>query len=413
MKVLYFIVGWLIPLPIFYDLILGIVLLQKAVDPDYFIGFLAPVPIAIFSLALLGLFSLLAGKFREPLYKGRRNDLRFAVVLSGIFFVLALSSLDILRVISLAFPFGALIFVYLYSRTTTLFTYSIKGYFFSLASMITAHVISIVFFDFNYSGQVTNYMLFSSIFGNKIYQAAISYSAVLSFFACMLIAAGFAAKRISSRVMFITLAILVYVILGYGARKAVLLDLFVLFMVFTVISLPRLLMHMRIRKDTLRAFLMIGVLMIYLLYYTAFSERLLSYAQVVAQRGGAYETFWQDMSNASVIEVFFGHGGGWGGYSNIFIELIYRLGVMGFMLFVASFILSMKFVGTSVLLHFTTAKQAVRMDYHLKVWVVFLVLSMMASNSINMNLQLPYYVVNILFVSLAYLYWTREGVVGR
>ena len=183
MKVLYFIVGCLIPLPIFYDLILGTVLLQKAVDPDYFIGFLAPVPIAIFSLALLGLFSLLAGKFREPLNKGRRNDLWLAVILSGIFFVLALSSLDMLRVISLAFPFGALIFVHLYSRTKTLFTYSIKGYIFSTALMIISHVISIVFFDFNYSGQVTSHMLFSSIFGNKIYQAVISYSAVLSFIA--------------------------------------------------------------------------------------------------------------------------------------------------------------------------------------------------------------------------------------
>ena len=413
MKVLYFIVGCLIPLPIFYDLILGTVLLQKAVDPDYFIGFLAPVPIAIFSLALLGLFSLLAGKFREPLNKGRRNDLWLAVILSGIFFVLALSSLDMLRVISLAFPFGALIFVHLYSRTKTLFTYSIKGYIFSTALMIISHVISIVFFDFNYSGQVTSHMLFSSIFGNKIYQAGISYSAVLSFIACTLIVAGVAAKGVSSRVMFITLAILVYVILGYGARKAVLLDLSLLVVAFTLISLPRLLMHMRIRKYTLGAFLLISALMIYLVYYSAFSERVISYAESVTQRGGAYEVFWQNMSNASVIEVFFGHGGGWGGYSNIFVELIYRLGVIGFMLFVVSFILSLKFVGTSLQLHFITAKQTKRMDYHLKVWVMFLVLSMLASNIINMNLQLPYYVVNILFVSLVYLYWNREGVVAR
>jgi len=413
MRVLYFIFGCLVPLPIFYDLILGTFLVQKAIENEYFIGFPAPVPIGIFAVILLGLFSLLAAKFKQPQYKGMRIDLWGAVLLSTIFFILAFSSLNILRVISLAFPFGAMIFVYLYSRTTMLFNYSIKGYIFALASLILSHIISIIFFDFGSSELVNDAMLFSSIFGNSIYQAAISYSAVLSFFACTLIVIGCAAKRISLQVTFITLAILVYVILGYGARKAVLLDLFVLFMVFTLVSFPSLLARLQIHKITIRAVFIIGLAMVYLIIYSAFSERELDYAYAVAQRGGAYEVFWQSMSNSSVIEFFFGHGGNWGGYSNIFLELIYRLGVMGFMLFMLSFILLMKFVGTSVLLNFTADKQSIRMDYHLKVWVVFLVLSLVTSNSINMNLQLPYYVLNILFVSLAYLHWIRKGVVRR
>jgi len=413
MKVLYFIVGCLIPLPIFYDLILGTVLAQKALENQYFIGFPAPVPIGIFSVMLLGLFSLLAAKFKQPQYRGMSFDFWGAVLLGSIFLVLAWSSLDIFRVISLVFPFGAMIFVYLYSRTTILFTYSIKGYIFGSVLLITSHVISIVFFDLGSGAQVTSAMYFSSIFGNSIYQAGISYSAVLSFFACTLIVIGCGARRISSQAMFITLAMLVYVILGYGARKAVLLDLFVLFIVFNLISLPSLITRLRIPKITLRAFFIIGLAMIYLLYYSAFFERELSYANAVAQRGSAYEIFWLTMSKSSVIEFLFGHGGDWGGYSNIFLELIYRLGVMGLMLFMVSFILLMKFVGTSVLLHFKVDEQSARMDYPLKIWIVFLVLSMVMSNSINMNLQLPYYVLNILFVSLAYLHWTREGVFRR
>jgi len=83
-----------------------------------------------------------------------------------------------------------MIFVYLYSRTTILFTYSIKGYIFGSVLLITSHVISIVFFDLGSGAQVTSAMYFSSIFGNSIYQAGISYSAVLSFFACTLIVIG-------------------------------------------------------------------------------------------------------------------------------------------------------------------------------------------------------------------------------
>ena len=89
MRVLYFIFGCLIPLPIFYDLILGTFLVQKAIENEYFTGFPAPVPIGIFSVILLGLFSLLAAKSKQPQYRGMRIDLWGAVLLSTIFFTLA------------------------------------------------------------------------------------------------------------------------------------------------------------------------------------------------------------------------------------------------------------------------------------------------------------------------------------
>ena len=51
----------------------------------------------------------------------------------------------------------------------------------------------------------------------------------------------------------------------------------------------------------------------------------------MGQREGHYTIFYNRIIDANFLQLLFvGHGGGWGGLSNIYLEIIYRLGILGF-----------------------------------------------------------------------------------
>jgi hypothetical protein len=411
MKILYFILGAIIPLPIFLNLLTGEILILKTSLDNYLFSFGAPVPLGMFAIVLLGMLSVVVKRnsLRE---KGSKKGLIISIVLGGMFLIHALLSLDFLRVVSLILPFGAVIFVLFFYRINTLFTYSMKGYFFAMSLFVVAHALSITIYEVSEIME-NKMLLFTSFFGYAIYQALVSYSAVLSFFGCSLVILtsmpGSPMRRIGSLV----LLMMIFYILGYGARKAVLLDVFMLCISFMLVGVGGVLIRLRLQKAMLNAYVLLGVTVLYLLFFSGLAERDLSYSVAVSQRGGAYEEFWKSMLNSSVVDFVFGHGGGWGGYSNIFVELIYRLGLFGVLCYLLSLVLLLKRVGAKLLRHFVTGGYFNRIDYHFKVWFTFLVLSLLAANSVNMSLQLPYYVINIAFISLFFLQRTKEFMLVR
>ena len=409
MKAIYFIIGVLIPLPVFFNLLNGEILVQKASLDTYLTGFGAPVPIGTGAVILLGLLSLVLNRKRVKYGVNKNIELIISLVLGACFLFIAVQTIDILRVVSLVFPFAAIIFVYLYSRTEALFLYSMKGYMFSIFLLVITHAFSITLFE--ESGVENKILLFSSFYGYSIYQSLISYSAVLSFFGCTLVILFTQSDKWGERLWYLVIAILIFYILGYGARKAVLLDLFSVFLAYFMFGFVSVLINLRIHKSMIRSVLFLGGIIFYLVYYSGFAERSLSYDVAVAQRGGAYEEFFLAMANSSFFEFIFGQGGGWGGYSNIFIELLLRLGVFGILLFLISLMLLIKYVGSHFLDYFVIDGRYG--SYHFKVWLAFFMLSLVSSNTVNMNLQLPYYVLNIAFISLAFLHLTRKKSVAR
>jgi len=123
-------------------------------------------------------------------------------------------------------------------------------------------------------------------------------------------------------------------------------------------------------------------------------------------RGGAYSVFFDSMTNANLTTLLLGHGGGgaWGGFSNIFLEIIYRLGILGFLLYFIAFLAGIVIVRV----HFKYLFNFDKCNNYLSLWLWFTVLTVLFSNIFNMNLQLPYYSMNITMIILVFLHQTQN-----
>ena len=54
----------------------------------------------------------------------------------------------------------------------------------------------------------------------------------------------------------------------------------------------------------------------------------------MGQREGHSIIFYNRMVDADFTQLLFGHGGGWGGLSNIYFEMIYRLGILIYLILI-------------------------------------------------------------------------------
>jgi hypothetical protein len=399
MRFIYFLLGAVIPLPVFCDLRTGEILIQRASLDNYLYSFGIPVPIGFFAIVLLGMAAVVGQLLKRDGLKSINVELALAVIVAVGFVSYAFNSLDFLRILSLIFPFAALLFVYLYQKSHTLLRFSLLGYVASLFTLVLSHAVSIVVFE--NAGVENKILLFSSYFGYTIYQSLVAYSAVLSFLGCTLIVQFFMPVSTTRKVGYFLVLAATFFVLGYGARKSVLLDIFILFCSYGLFCLLALCRRFTIPKSYLKAALFIFALVGYLVINSGFSERALTYDVAVAQRGGAYQEFWYAISTATISDLLFGFGGGWGGYSNIFVEFVIRIGLLGMILFGLSLLMLARFVGRELFVQFISCRDGAS-NRGLRVWFVFLILSIVASNSVNMNLQLPYYVINLAFISLAF-----------
>jgi len=399
MSFIYFLLGAVIPIPVFCNLRTGEILIQRVSQDNYLYSLGVPVPIGFFAVVLLGMAAVVGQMLKRDGLKSINVELALAVLVAVGFVTYAFHSLDSLRILSLIFPFAALLFVYLYQKSHTLFRFSLLGHVASLFTLVLSHAVSIVVFE--NAGVENKILLFSSYFGYTIYQSLVSYSAVLSFLGCTLIVQFFMPVSTTRKVGYFLVVAATFFVLGHGERKAVLLDIFLLFCSYGLFCFLSLCSRFTIPKSYLKAALFILALLGYLVIYSGFSERALTYDVAIAQRGGAYREFWYAISTATVSDLLFGFGGGWGGYSNIFVEFVIRIGLLGMTLFGLSLLMLARFVGGELFVQFISCRDGAS-SRGFRVWFVFLILSIVASNSVNMNLQLPYYVINLAFISLAF-----------
>ena len=400
MSVVYFLLGALVPLPVFYNLLTGEVLVQHTSRDNYLTSFGIPVPIGLVSVLLMGGIAFGSHLLKLRGAESINKNLSGAVLITAGFFSYSLYFLEVPRVISLILPSAALLFVYFYIKSLSLLHYSMRGYVFSMSALIFLHALSIIILEGD--GVENNILLFSSFYGYSIYQALVSYSAVLSFLGSTLIIFLFMPASGIKKAMYLLAIVMIFFVLSYGARKAVILDVFILFFAFGLFGFLSLSVRSSIPSGYLKAIAFIALLASYLLFFTEFSARDMSLDGALNQRESDYIRFFGLANDFDFIEFMFGIGGGWGGAHNIFMVMIMRLGFVGLVLFLVPLYLMFRVVSAQPYFHFQV-KYGSRYNLRVnRVWVLFLILSLIASNSVNSNFQLPYYVLNVLFISLAY-----------
>jgi len=406
MKIFYFFLGTIIPLPIFYNLLTNEFFVQKTTLNQYIFYFGVPIPLGLLAVTILGLLAFICSGASVWRQAEAKQGLVFAGAFGVLFFTFGLYHIELLRLLSLIFPWAAIVFIYIYFQSHTIYTYSMKGFMFAFSTFAVAHAVSIVLFE--RLGVENQLLLFTSFFGYTLYQALISYSAVLSFFGCSLIVLVCEPGKTNQRLLYLLVIVSIFFVLAYGGRKTVLADIVILFGAYFLHTMLAVLSRFKLNKSALRAlFLLIGMFVL-LLYFGAFLDRGLSYENAIRQRGGAYSIFWILITESTLLQLLFGHGGGWGGFSNLFVEMIVRLGLIGILLYMALFLFLIRFIGLRLLRYAMADIDNGHVDFHLKVWFTFAVLSFIFSNMINMNIQLPYYVINICFLSLLFIGKSRD-----
>ena len=407
MNRLNYILGAIIPIPLFFDLHSLSFFVQlltpnssNAIPIDYFagsyesIGF-APVPIGIVAFALVAILSIFPIKYKIHAISVKGITLSFFLI---IFIALTIPNIGMVKTLMLLFPFLCMCFAVGLTKNIEAYKKIGSGYIASIVLIVLLHFLSTLYFNIN---DITgHFFLFNSIFGMQIYQASVAYSAVLSYVAVTLIIFTGYKRNISPKVIFFI--IIIWFLLSLGARKAVILDIGILFLLFLFSAYIRFIYTLKIKKNIMMLFLLFipGYIA---LTFSNFSSRNLSIDYAVSQRGDTYKLFYDLMASADLTNTLLGHGGSWGGFSNFFIEMIYRLGLLGFVLYFTALFIGLVIVKK----HFKYLFNFNSNDGYFLIWLWFTVLTVLLSNLFNMNLQLPYYSMNVTLIMMIFLYRTK------
>ena len=400
MNRLYYFLGVMIPIPLFFNLDSLSFIVQLSSFSGYISGFGAPVPIGILTFVLVVSLSVFY-------IKGKIHAISISIeVLILIFFlmffiVLSILNIGIIRTLMLLFPFWCMYFVTALTKNIRVYEKICSGYLVSFLFFILLHFFSTLYFTFN--GVRESFLLFNSIFGIVIYQASVSYSAVLSYATVTLFILSLYKSDLSQKIPIYFFIFIILFLLSLGARKAVLLDVGILFLLLFSYNFVRAVRASIITKTSVMILFLFPALFALLL--SAFrSNRSISLEGAVGQRVEPYNIFFSLMNNADLTQILIGHGGGWGGFSNIYVDMIYRLGVVGFLLYFTAFFIGLIIVRKKIKYLFNFDKS----DYYFSIWFWFTILTIVLSNMFNMNLQLPYYSINLTMIMMTFLYRTKN-----
>ena len=405
MNRIYYFLGAIIPIPFFFDmyslsffvqpLIYGNGGIPSNYNAGSYITSFAPVPIGIITFALVAFLSVFS--IKKKLHAISVEVLTLALLLM-IFIVLSIFNIGIVKTLMLLFPFLCMCFAVGLTKNIGVYKKVGSGYIASFVFFILLHALSTLYLNIN--GITGAFFLFNSIFGIQIYQASVSYSAVLSYAAVTLLIFTRYKSNFSLKVIFVI--IIIWFLLSLGARKAVLLDIGVLFVLFFFSICIKILYGLKIKKNIIMLPLL-AVIGCVAFSFSNFSNRTISLSYAAFQRGEPYNVFFASMANADLTKLLLGHGGSWGGFSNFYLEMVYRLGFLGFLLYVISFLVGLLIVRKHIKYLFNFNSH----DNYFLIWFWFTILTVALSNVFNMNLQLPYYSMNFTMIMMVFLYRTK------
>ena len=83
--------------------------------------------------------------------------------------------------------------------------------------------------------------------------------------------------------------------------------------------------------------------------------------------------------------------------------MIYRLGILGFFTYIISFLVGLIIVRKYIKNLFNFNNH----NFYFKLWLWFTISTVLLSNVFNMNLQLPYYSMNLIMIMLVFIHKTK------
>ena len=335
-----------------------------------------PIPIGIITLSIY-IFILMI----------RTNSVIFlikSIISYGSILALVLLNFDPLRIPILLFP---IIYIVIITRLARI-RYNpndgfIFGYLSGLISLCLINIFSFLLVSFD-NQSFANISYVRQIFGYEIWQFYVSYSAVISLsFGVYTI---FLVKNFSIlgkyKLFFLTLSILTLIVAVMPLRKAAFLDFIVVIVILIIDILPNL-FRTRIKKISLITLLLL--LSAFLAFnFLIFSSR----GFRINDRLEALLPLFDIINNLNFVSLFWGSQKGFGGYSNLFVELFVRNGIIGFIVYITFVIFCInKYFNT---LYILRGSQKSRNNNILR----FIFFSVFIGNFVNLNFGVPYFVVN-------------------
>lgn len=387
-KIISFLLGFICIWPVFINLITGDILafdfddslITAAIDDG------APVPIGFFSLVIfLTVFGLASKGFASEVPK----LIAQFIMLSFLFI-----KIGFMKIVALFSPVVALYALGSIQAHGVAMGLFVRGFLAGVFALYALNIFSYLY----YSAQVGDFGWVGAgrqILGYEIYQFFVSYSAVASLIfgvSYLLLFANKYELRYSNFIL-ISLVVLSGIVVVLAHRKAALADMFFALLM----SFLYLLSNVRSRNITTGTLAFPFVLAFVLFSYTFFNSlRDISADAIVDQRAETYYYLAQEFVSLDLVGFLFGFQTGFGGYSNLLIDLFVRGGFVGVLLYL--FILLNVGQKTLRRMFIFCGSDERNGRSVIIIALIFVLFNIAIGNVANLNLIVPYYFVNLIAI---------------
>ncbi|MDR1057027.1 MAG: hypothetical protein LBL17_00375 [Coxiellaceae bacterium] len=203
--------------------------------------------------------------------------------------------------------------------------------------------------------------------------------------------------------------IIFYVVLS-GGRKAAMVDMLITFSLYIYYIIRNAKYVTKSKVAVILSVLFLSVIGIYVGIVKGGGLFSTLYREVFFSRGRLYVDCVLEIAKRSFIEIFTGSVIYWSSQHNILLAFLYQIGLFGVIVFLLAF---SYFVNSLLLIlkqRFSNiSKKNGTLCKDVKMWATFAFYSFISSNMFNSNFQLPYFVINVSFISLCYLYFYKDS----
>lgn len=385
----YLVLGFLCPWPLFFDVQDLSPIVLNFTPEDYTLGFddKVPVPLGLFTLTLfILLVSIQRGFFLSTAIKC------LPVLLVGYAFFHEIGDA---RFVSLFLPIIFLAYCYRITMSLNALNEFVKGYLIGTSLFYLLYFLSSLYlFVFT---QIDPLVHGYGLFIFEIYQFFVTVSAIASLvygisLICLMLPNS---NQHNLRFLLYTIFFLTPCLFYFALRKAALAESLVAFCLASVMVL-----FFR-QFSTLKNFLLAAYAgLVYSSFYITITNiRDVSLEGAKDQRLDAYQIFLNEIERTDLYGLLFGYTTGFGGYSNLFVDLVARGGLLGtafysivFILVIAKIFLMM-LPKRSQIYYFQKKMVGVLL-------IIYFMVSIIIGNMANLNLVVPYYSINLLCIIL-------------
>lgn len=310
-------------------------------------------------------------------------DLTLLFLLDIIIFI-SMINIPFNRVIALLIPLN---FLYIIS-------YLIKNKSNSIAYLSIGHVIGIIITYFSNIISAIKYFPYNgNIFGYEIYSFYVSYSAIASIICGTTLLTIVCVRNLEKKIL-ITLTVLCtlsFFVLLLPQRRAAFVDIVMsLILIFIYIAIN--LYHKKINYLSI-LFIPISILLVSISINNIYSPL----SNITDGRLISYVRAFSFLKTNNINGFLFGYTQGFADYSNLFLELFVRTGIIGSFIYI--------FASCFIIRYFLKVLKK-NLNYEMnsahKIPLIFILSSFLIGNIANINVSLPYYSINLTMILLSY-----------